>query len=488
MLSQRLQQKLQQKLSPQQILLMKLLQVPTVALDQRIKQELEENPLLEDLSENREKDISDNGDEYENDYSDDNSRDTSDFDFNDYLDEDDVDSYKLRANNKSADEDRKETPYASEASFQESLTDQLMMLGLDEKKQTIGLTLIGNLDDSGYLMRDVRALVDDFAFSQNLITTTGEITEVLEIIQELDPPGVGARSLQECLLLQLQRNEDQTKSVQLAYKIINTQFDRFSKKHYNKIIEKLEITEEDLKAAIDEVLKLNPKPGSSIGGSSKLNQYVIPDFIITNINGSLELSLNNRNTPELRINQDYAELVQGYAVSKQKTEQQKDAVMFIKQKIDSARWFIDAIKQRQHTLYVTMNAIMNYQHEYFLEGDVSKLKPMKLQDVANIVNLDISTISRVANSKYAETHFGTFLLRDFFSKSMTNDAGEGISTTEIKRILKECIDNEDKTSPLNDDELTEILGKKGYKIARRTVAKYREGMDIRVARLRKEIS
>lgn len=489
MLSQRLQQKLQQKLSPQQILLMKLLQVPTVALDQRIKQELEENPLLEDLSENRETDnSSDNGDEYENDISDDNSRDTTDFDFNDYLDEDDVDSYKLKANNKSADEERKETPYASEASFQELLIDQLMMLGLNEKQHTIGLTLIGNLDDSGYLMRDIKAMVDDFSFSQNLETTTKEITEVLEIIQELDPPGVGARSLQECLLLQLQRNEEQTESVQLAYKIINTQFERFSKKHYTKIIEKLNIKEEQLKTAIDEILKLNPKPGSSIGGSSKLNQYVVPDFIITNNNGIVELSLNNRNTPELRVNQDYAELLQGYAVSKQKTEQQKDAVMFIKQKIDSARWFIDAIKQRQNTLYLTMNAIMNYQREYFIDGDVSKLKPMKLQDVANIVELDISTISRVANSKYAETHFGTFLLRDFFSKSMTNDAGEGISTTEIKSILKECIDNEDKTSPLNDDELTEILAKKGYKIARRTVAKYREGMDIRVARLRKEIS
>ncbi|MFZ4740668.1 MAG: RNA polymerase factor sigma-54 [Bacteroidales bacterium] len=489
MLSQRLQQKLQQKLSPQQILLMKLLQVPTVALDQRIKQELEENPLLEDLSENRESDnSSDNDDEYENDFSDDNSRDTTDFDFNDYLDEDDVDSYKLKANNKSADEERKEIPYASEASFQEILTDQLLMLGLDEKQHNIGLTLIGNLDDSGYLMRDIKAMVDDLAFSQNLETTNKEIIEVLEIIQELDPPGVGARSLQECLLLQLQRIEDQTQTVQLAYKIIYTQFERFSKKHYTKIIERLNITEEQLKAAIDEILKLNPKPGSSIGGTSKLNQYVVPDFIITNNNGIVELSLNNRNTPELRVNQDYAELLQGYAVSKQKTEQQKDAVMFIKQKIDSARWFIDAIKQRQNTLYLTMNAIMNYQREYFIDGDVSKLKPMKLQDVANIVELDISTISRVANSKYAETHFGTFLLRDFFSKSMTNDAGEGVSTTEIKSILKECIDNEDKTSPLNDDELTEILAKKGFKIARRTIAKYREGMDIRVARLRKEIT
>ncbi len=488
MLSQRLQQKLQQKLSPQQILLMKLLQVPTVALDQRIKQELEENPALEDLSDGKEIEISGENDEYENDIDDDISRDTTDFDFNDYLDEDDVDSYKLKANNKSADDERKEIPYASEASFQETLTDQLMMLGLNERQYNIGLTLIGNLDDSGYLMRDINAMVDDFAFSQNIETTATEILEVLGIIQELDPSGVGARNLQECLLLQLHRNEEQTSSVQLAYKILNTQFERFSKKHYDKIIEKLNITEEALKGAIAEVLKLNPKPGNSVGGSSKLNQYIVPDFIINNNNGVLELSLNNRNTPELRVNQDYAEMLEGYAVSKQKTEQQKDAVMFIKQKIDSARWFIDAIKQRQNTLYVTMKAIMNYQHEYFLDGDVSKLRPMKLQDVSDVVGLDISTISRVANSKYAETHFGTFLLRDFFSKSMTNDAGEGISTTEIKSILKECIDNEDKTSPLNDDELTEILNKKGFNIARRTVAKYREGMDIRVARLRKEIS
>jgi RNA polymerase sigma-54 factor len=488
MLSQRLQQKLQQKLSPQQILLMKLLQVPTVALDQRIKQELEENPLLEDLSDRKENENSSDNDEYENDINDDNSRDTTDFDFNDYLDEDDVDSYKLKANNKSADDERKEIPYASESSFQETLTDQLMLLGLEEKQHIIGLTIIGNLDDSGYLMRDIKAMVDDFAFSQNLDVTVAEITEVLEIIQELDPPGIGARNLQECLLLQLIRKEDQTPTVQLAYTILNTQFDRFAKKHYDKIIEKLAISEAELKAAIEEVLKLNPKPGNSIGGSSKLNQYVIPDFIINNNNGIIELMLNNRNTPELRVNQDYAEMLQGYDVSKQKTEQQKDAVMFIKQKIDSARWFIEAIKQRQNTLYVTMSAIINYQKEYFLEGDVSKLRPMKLKDVSDAVGLDISTISRVANSKYAETHFGTFLLRDFFSKSMMNDSGEGISTTEIKSILKECIDNEDKTSPLNDDELTEILNKKGFNIARRTVAKYREGMDIRVARLRKEIS
>ncbi len=488
MLSQRLQQKLQQKLSPQQILLMKLLQVPTVALEQRIKQELEENPVLEDLSDSSEMDTSDNTDEYENDIDEDKSRDTTDFDFNDYLDEDDVDSYKLKANNKSADDERKEIPYASETSFQETLIDQLTMLGLDEKQYNIGLTLIGNLDDSGYLMREIRAMVDDFSFSQNITVTANEIEEVLKIIQDLDPPGVGARSLQECLLLQLQRNEEQTPSVQLAYKIINIHFDRFAKKHYDKIIEKLDITEEELKAAIDEVLKLNPKPGNSASGSSKLNQYVIPDFIINNNNGVIELSLNNRNTPELRVNQTYAEMLQGYAVSKQKTEQQKDAVMFIKQKIDSARWFIEAIKQRQNTLFVTMSAIINYQKEYFLDGDVSKLRPMKLKDVSDVVGLDISTISRVANSKYAETHFGTFLLRDFFSKSMINDAGEGISTTEIKSILKECIENEDKTSPLNDDELTEILNKKGFGIARRTVAKYREGMDIRVARLRKEIS
>jgi len=488
MLSQRLQQKLLQKLSPQQILLMKLLQIPTVALDQRIKQEIEENPALEDLSDNHEENRESSvDDEYENDFDEDNSRDTSEFDFNDYLDEDDVDSYKLKANNESSDDDHKEIPYASETSFQELLSMQLSMLGLDDKQHLIAENLIGNLDDSGYLMREISAMVDDFAFSQNIETNEAEILEVLMIIQELDPPGIAARNLQECLMIQLRRNEDPSPAVSLAYQIIETQFDRFTKKHYDKIIEKLNITEEELKSAIDEILKLNPKPGNSVGSSSKLNQYIIPDFIIHNNNGNLELTLNSRNAPQLRVSQTYADMLQGYSETKQKTEQLKDAVMFIKQKIDSARWFIDAIKQRQNTMYVSMEGIMNFQREFFLTGDISKLKPMILKDIAERVNLDISTVSRVANSKYVETQFGTFLLKEFFSKSMENESGEDVSTREIKSLVKEFIENEDKCKPLNDDEITELLLQKGFKIARRTVAKYREGMDIRVARLRKEI-
>ena len=487
MLGQRLQQKLLQKLSPQQILLMKLLQIPTVALDQRIKQELEENPALEDTSDNSENTTDDLSNEYENESTDDNSRDTTDFDFNDYLDEDDVDSYKLKANNESSDDEHKEIPYASETSFQELLTDQLSMLGLNEKQLIIAINIIGNLDDSGYLMREISAMVDDFAFSQNIETSDEEILEVLKIIQELDPPGIAARNLQECLLIQLRRTEEQTPAIKLAYRILEIQFERFTKKHYDKILEKLNISETQLKSAINEILKLNPKPGNSVGTSSKLNHYIIPDFIIYNNNGNLELTLNSRNAPDLRVSQSYAEMLQGYAEAKIKSEQQKDAVMFIKQKIDSARWFIDAIKQRQNTMYVSMEGIMNYQRDFFLTGDFSRLKPMILKDIADRVSLDISTVSRVANSKYVETQFGTFLLKEFFSKSMENDSGEDVSTREIKNLVKEFIENENKTKPLNDDELTELLLKRGFKIARRTVAKYREGMDIRVARLRKEI-
>ena len=487
MLGQRLQQKLLQKLSPQQILLMKLLQIPTVALDQRIKQELEENPALEDTSDNSDNTADDLSNEYENEPTDDNSRDTTDFDFNDYLDEDDVDSYKLKANNESSDDEHKEIPYASETSFQELLTDQLSMLGLNEKQLIIAINIIGNLDDSGYLMREISAMVDDFAFSQNIETSDEEILEVLKIIQELDPPGIAARNLQECLLIQLRRTEEQTPAIKLAYRILEIQFERFTKKHYDKILEKLNISETQLKSAINEILKLNPKPGNSVGTSSKLNHYIIPDFIIYNNNGNLELTLNSRNAPDLRVSQSYAEMLQGYAEAKIKSEQQKDAVMFIKQKIDSARWFIDAIKQRQNTMYVSMEGIMNYQRDFFLTGDFSRLKPMILKDIADRVSLDISTVSRVANSKYVETQFGTFLLKEFFSKSMENDSGEDVTTREIKNLVKDFIENENKTKPLNDDELTELLLKRGFKIARRTVAKYREGMDIRVARLRKEI-
>ena len=487
MLGQRLQQKLLQKLTPQQILLMKLLQVPTVTLDQRIKQELEENPALEELSDGE--DIK-SEDEFDDTYSEstaDNSRDTDDYDFNDYLDEDDVNSYKLQTNNYSEDDEKKDVPLSIETTFQDNLIEQFQMLGLDDRLFQIGLTLIGNLDDSGYLMRDIDAMVDDFAFSLNIETTKEEITSVLCMIQELDPPGIGAHSLQECLLLQLKRKSDKSDSIKLAIEILENHFDRFSKRHYDKIIEKLNITDEDLKDAINEVLRLNPKPGNSMDTSGKSSQYIMPDFFINNNNGVLELTLNNRNVPDLRVSQTYADMLHTYSDTKNKSSQQKDAVMFIKQKIDSARWFIDAIKQRNNTLYVTMNAIMNYQKEYFLEGDISKLKPMILKDIADIVGLDLSTISRVSNSKYAQTHFGTFLLKEFFAKTMSTDSGEDVTNNELKNILTECIENEDKTSPLNDDELQKILTEKGYIIARRTVAKYRELLGIPRAQFRKEI-
>ncbi|MEI6822061.1 MAG: RNA polymerase factor sigma-54 [Bacteroidota bacterium] len=487
MLGQRLQQKLLQKLTPQQILLMKLLQVPTVTLDQRIKQELEENPALEELSDGE--DIK-SEDEFDDTYSEstaDNSRDTDDYDFNDYLDEDDVNSYKLQTNNYSEDDEKKDVPLSIETTFQDNLIEQFQMLGLEDKLFQIGLTLIGNLDDSGYLMRDIDAMVDDFAFSLNIETTKEEITSVLCMIQELDPPGIGAHTLQECLLLQLKRKTEKTTAIKLAIEILENHFDRFSKRHYDKIIEKLDITEEDLKDAINEVLRLNPKPGNSMDTSGKSSQYIMPDFFINNNNGVLELTLNNRNVPDLRVSQTYADMLHTYSETKNKSSQQKDAVMFIKQKIDSARWFIDAIKQRNNTLYVTMEAIMNYQKEYFLEGDISKLKPMILKDIADVVGLDLSTISRVSNSKYAQTHFGTFLLKDFFAKTMSTDSGEDVTNNELKNILTECIENEDKTSPLNDDELQKILTEKGYIIARRTVAKYRELLGIPRAQFRKEI-
>jgi len=488
MLSQRLQQKLLQKLTPQQILLMKLLQVPTVTLDQRIKQELEENPALEELSDGEDLKSEDEFDDTYSESNADNSRDTDDYDFNDYLDEDDVNSYKLQTNNYSEDDEKKDVPLSIETTFQDNLIEQFQMLGLDDRLFQIGLTLIGNLDDSGYLMRDIDAMVDDFAFSLNIETTKEEIMSVLCMIQELDPPGIGAHTLQECLLLQLKRKSDKTASIKLAIEILENHFDRFSKRHYDKIIERLNITEEDLKDAINEVLRLNPKPGNSMDTSGKSSQYIMPDFFINNNNGVLELTLNNRNVPDLRVSQTYADMLHTYSDTKNKSSQQKDAVMFIKQKIDSARWFIDAIKQRNNTLYVTMEAIMNYQKEYFLEGDISKLKPMILKDIADIVGLDLSTISRVSNSKYAQTHFGTFLLKEFFAKTMSTDSGEDVTNNELKKILTECIENEDKSSPLNDDELQKILTEKGYIIARRTVAKYRELLGIPRAQFRKEIN
>jgi RNA polymerase sigma-54 factor len=494
MLNQRLQQKLLQKLSPQQILLMKLLQIPSMALEQRIKQEIEENPALE-MPESAE----DNQDEDNFEDTDDSPVGTEDepdtdefkekspedeFDFNDYLDEDEIPAYRMAANNQSPDDDQHDIPFAAGTSFQEYLISQLGLRELTDKQYQIGLTIIGNLDDAGYLQRDPDAMTDDLAFAQNLEVTKAEILEVLKVIQDLDPPGIGARNLQECLLIQLRR-EHRTREVELAELILERNFDEFTRKHYDKILKKARISENDLKGAIQEILKLNPKPGDSVSETSRLNNYVIPDFTVRNITGELELTLNSRNAPELRINRSYIDMLETY--SENKHIKGKEAMIFVKQKIDSAKWFIDAIKQRQNTLFVTMRAIMDYQEDFFRTGDETKLKPMILKDIAEKVNLDISTISRVANSKYVQTPFGTFLLKTFFSESMQKDSGEEVSTREIKKILSDFIDAEEKSKPLTDEQLTEILKDKGYNIARRTVAKYREQLNIPVARLRKEL-
>jgi RNA polymerase sigma-54 factor len=481
MLSQSLQQKLKQTLSPQQIQLMKLLQVPTMELEMRIKEEMEINPALEEGAEEEDEfaDDQDQGDQ------DEVSEAQQEFDINDYLD-DDMPAYKLSASNKSADDEEKAIPLASGKSFQEILTAQLGLRSLNAHEASVCLTLIGNLDDSGYLRRELENIVDDLAFSSNVSTTEEEIERLLLIVQGLDPAGVGARDLQECLLLQIRRKDMGLDEVVHAELILNSQFDEFTKKHYEKIRKRLNLDNEQLKGAVDEILKLNPKPGNSIKETSRAAAHVIPDFLLTEENDDLMLTLNSRNAPELKISHSYAEMLRGYAENKT-DKSAKDALMFVKQKIDSAKWFIDAIKQRQQTLLLTMNAILEYQKEYFLEGDETLLKPMILKDIAEIVSLDISTISRVANSKYVQTPHGTYLLKTFFSESLSTDSGEEVSTREVKKILQVAIEAESKRKPLTDEKLASLLKDKGYNIARRTVAKYREQLNIPVARLRKEL-
>ncbi|HRG36938.1 MAG TPA: RNA polymerase factor sigma-54 [Bacteroidia bacterium] len=484
MLRQVQSQKLLQKLSPQQIQLMKLLQLPTIALEQRIKEEMELNPALEEGEDEEEEDTDlENEFEEETSEEDDNQRD--DFSISDYMDDDEGASYKLKVNNTSPDEERKEIPFSVGVSFQDMLESQLGMKDLDDREYQIALYLIGNLDDDGYLRRDIPSIVDDIAFSQNINTNEEEMEKLLHVIQEFDPAGVGARDLQECLLIQLRR-KPQIGIIQLATEVVEKQMDEFSKKHYDKISKKLEIDEEILKDVIHEILKLNPRPGNSMADGQKSFQQVIPDFLISMDDaGELQLTLNSRNAPELRISKAYSKMMEEYSKTKDKTK--KEASMFIKQKLDGAKWFIDAIQQRSYTLLYTMNAIMEYQREYFLEGDETLLKPMILKDIAEKVGLDISTISRVANSKYVQTPFGTFLLKTFFSESLSTDSGEEVSTREVKKILEDCIAAESKKKPLTDDKLTKILKEKGYNIARRTIAKYREQLDIPVARLRKEL-
>ena len=480
-LKQYLAQKLEQRLSPQQIQLMKLLQVPTMELDQRIKQEIEENPALEEGADELDEDY-DKDEEYDDDYEDDEPE----FDISAYIDEEGSD-YKTKADNTSKDDEERVVPLSGEQSFQEKLIEQLHLLDLTDDQFQVAEVIIGNLDESGYLKRDIDALVDDLAFSLNVIVTEKEVEEVLAVIQELDPAGIGARDLQECLLLQINRKQDGDITKFTAKVILEKYFEEFTKKHYERIASKLEIEDEDLKEAIDEILRLNPKPGGSMRETSKTHHQIIPDFMITEFEGQLELTLNGRNAPELKVSRTYEQMLRNYAEGAKTSRADKDALIFVKQKLDSAKWFIDAIKQRQNTLLTTMDAIMNYQKEYFLSGDETRLRPMILKDIAEIVGLDISTVSRVANSKYVQTGYGIFSLKYFFSESLSTDSGEEVSTREVKKILSEAIEAEVKRKPLTDEKLMDLLREKGYNIARRTVAKYREQLNIPVARLRKEL-
>jgi RNA polymerase sigma-54 factor len=488
MLKHSLQFKLSQKLSPQQIQLMKLIQLPTQAFEQRLQEELVENPALEESSkeDNYEDEYEVNSNEDDYDDFDGDHIDTQDINIDEYLSNDETPDYKYQTNNYSDDDDDKSLPFAAPVSFHQDLINQLNTFILRDDERDIAEFLVGSIDDMGYIRRTTLDIVDDLAFTQGIYTDEASVERILHLVQELEPAGVGARDLQECLLLQL-KHKTPYDSINLAINVIEQQFDAFSKKHYDKLLQKFDISQQQLRKAIDEIEKLNPKPGGSFDGNQKMIEHIVPDFTIRIVDGELELLLNGRNAPELHVSKDYQEMLQSYKVTSEKSSAQKDAVQFIKQKLDSAKWFIDAIKQRQETLFVTMNAIMHYQYEYFLEGEESKLRPMILKDIADMVGLDISTVSRVANSKYVDTPYGTKLIKEFFSESMTNDQGEEVSTIEIKNILQQVISEEDKKKPLPDDQLAEILKERGYPIARRTIAKYREQLDIPVARLRKKI-
>ncbi len=495
-ISQNLQQKLLQKLSPQQIQLMKLLQVPTAHLEERIKEELEENPALEQSEEGHDEFEDGTTDEFsEPATSTDDEREDTDsteeyetFDITDYVQEgdDDIADYRLKDDNYD-NEEKQVMPYKSESSFYEMLKDQLGLLNLDEKQYRISEQIVGSIDEDGYLRRETAAIVDDLAFRQNIDTSEEEVEEIIHRIQHFDPPGVAARTLQECLLLQLNRQKEEGKDVDIAIQAITKYFDEFTKKHYEKIQRGLNLNDDQLREVMQIITKLSPKPGGNVGGMNKAESYIVPDFFIFNNAGKLELTLNSKNAPELRISEGYRDMLKEYDRGTKKDKRQKEAVLFIKQKIDAAKWFIDAIKQRQHTLLSTMTAIMNHQHEFFLTGDETVLKPMILKDIAEKTGLDISTVSRVANSKFVQTEFGTYRLKFFFSESLSTESGEEVSTREVKKILSDMIENESKKKPLSDERLTELLQEKGYNIARRTVAKYREQLNIPVARLRKEL-
>jgi len=485
MLKQHLQFKLSQKLSPQQIQLMKLIQLPTQAFEQRLKQELEENPALEGGKEEKDSDYDSDLDNTD-DFNDNESINAEDINVDEYLSDDEIPDYRTQANNYSSDDEEKTMPYAAGTSFTQHLVNQLNTYRLSDEEYSIAEFLVGSVDESGYIRRELTDIMDDLAFTQNVYTTEENIRKVLKIVHQLDPAGVGARNLQECLSIQLHRKE-KTPDTELAINIIDNAFDQFTKKHYKKLLQKFDISEIQLKDAISEIEHLNPKPGGSYAGNNKIVEHVVPDFAIKIVDGELELTLNGRNAPELHVSREYNNMLKGYKESKDKSKSQKDAVVFIKQKLDAAKWFIEAIKQRQQTLFVTMSSIMNYQSEYFLTGDERNLKPMILKDIADEISMDVSTVSRVANSKYVDTPYGTKLIKEFFSESMKNDQGEDVSTREIKKILETVIEEENKKKPLTDETLSKILKEKGYPIARRTVAKYREQLDIPVARLRKKI-
>ena len=490
-LYQGLQQKFLQKLSPQQIQLMKLLQVPTAILDERIKEELEENPALEQADEDKVEDDFEKDeftDTEEEEYQTEGSEEEYDnIDISEYVQEgdDDVGDYKLRDENYPEKDDGKVIPHKVEVSFMELMLQQLGLLNLSEKQKSIADQLVGSLDDDGYLRREISSIIDDLAFRRNINTNVEEISDLLLHVQQFEPAGVGARNLQECLLLQLERKISQGKIIEVAIAVLEKYFDEFTKKHYEKIQRALNLSDEQLREVISQIVKLNPKPGGTTGDGEKNANYVIPDFFIANNVGKLELTLNSKNAPDLRVSEGYKDMLRDYDKGTKKDKQQKDAVLFIKQKIDSAKWFIDAIKQRQNTLMNTMEAIMNYQQSFFLTGDETELRPMILKDIAERTNLDISTVSRVANSKFVQTEFGTYRLKFFFSESLQTDSGEEVSTREVKKILTDLIGEECKKHPYSDEKLTDMLQEKGYNIARRTVAKYREQLNIPVARLRK---
>ncbi len=487
MLKQNLSQKLLQKLSPQQIQFIKLLQLNTQDFEQRVEQELIENPAMETGKEADDADFAaeNTREKEETDTTEDTYDDKDLFDIDDYIGSDDSDSFRLYEES-GGDEERKDLPIAGNSTFREQLLEQIQANIHSEHEDVLAKQLIGSIEEDGYLRRPLGAIVNDLAFSNNVMTDVEELEKMLHKIQSLEPAGIAARNLQECLLLQLNRkNKEIHPEVTLALRIINNHFDDFTKKHYEKMMRQLKVDSAELKEAIELITKLNPKPGDS--GTNAKTQYIVPDFIIVDNNGKLGVALNGRNAPDLRVSKSYLETLKSYDKNKTKNKQIKETVQFIKQKLDGAKWFIDSIKQRQNTLLLTMNAILEYQYDYFLTGDETKLKPMILKDIADEVNLDVSTISRVANSKYVQTDFGIISLKFFFSEGITTEDGEEVSNREVKKILQDAIDNENKQKPLPDEKLMEILKEKGYHIARRTVAKYREQLNIPVARLRKQI-